>query len=69
MLTEQKKQILRVYAENAMNAAEVARKLHYHRNTVDYHLDNIRMSTGLNPRNLYDLIKLLEIVERMEEEK
>lgn len=62
MLTEQKKQILRTYAECNMNVSEVARKLHYHRNNIDYHLDNIRMKTGLDPRNLFDLIKLLEVI-------
>ena len=63
MLTEQKKQILRSYAENSMNVQAVARELHYHPHTIDYHMAHIRKLTGLNPVNFYDLARLLEIIE------
>lgn len=69
MLDERKREIVLAFAECSMSLSATAKKLHFHRNNIEYHLEQTRKKTGLNPRNFYDLIKLLEIVERMEEEK
>lgn len=46
------------FARNSMNVTDTANSLHYHRNTILYHLDKIREKTGLNPRNFFDLGEL-----------
>lgn len=61
MLDGRKKEIILALAECNMSANEAARVKHYHRNTVVYHCEQIRKKTGLNPRNFYDLIKLVEM--------
>jgi sugar diacid utilization regulator len=35
-------------------------KLNVHRNTVIYHIGEIKDYTGLDPLNFYDMVKLLE---------
>jgi sugar diacid utilization regulator len=69
MLDERKREVVLAFAECSMSLSATAKKLHFHRNTIEYHLKQTRKKTGLDPCNFYDLIKLLEIAERMEEEK
>ena len=59
-MNETDKEILIVFAENNMNVCETARVLIYHRNNVDYHLKRIEEKTGLNPKNFFNLVKLLQ---------
>lgn len=56
------KQFILVLAECNMNAAEAARRMMYHRNTITFRMQSIKKKTGLNPGNFYDLIKLVEMV-------
>ena len=53
------KQILVLLADNHMNVSEVARILCYHRNTIMYHIGQIKKETGKDPLNLDDLAELL----------
>ena len=62
MLNERKREIILAMAECNMNESEVSRKLHFHRNNVVYHCENIREKTGLDPQNFYDLVKLVDMV-------
>lgn len=62
MLDERKREIILAMAECNMNESEVSRKLHFHRNNVVYHCEQVREKIGLNPRNFYDLVKLVEMV-------
>ncbi len=61
-LTDLEKEILLVYADCDMNAAETARRTFYHRNSIQYFLDRIYAKHGLNPLKFYDLCKLLDII-------
>lgn len=61
-LTDTDIECIKSYADANMSAAEAGRKMFLHQNTVKSHLDSIKDKTGLNPRNFYDLIKLLEMV-------
>jgi transcriptional regulator with XRE-family HTH domain len=56
------KKIILALADYNMNEAQVARKMYMHRNSVVYHLHNVRDATGLDPENFYDLAKLVEMV-------
>ena len=50
-------------AECDMNISAVARKLYYHRRSVESTLSTIKRSTGLDVRKFYELIKLLELAD------
>lgn len=54
--------VIREMAQCDMNVQAVADKLHYSRNTVVYHFNRIRLSTGLNPNGFFDLQELLKMV-------
>lgn len=49
------------YANCSMNGSEVARNLYMSRTSIDYRLYAIYNKTGLNPKNFYDLSKLLKL--------
>lgn len=61
-LSDIQKEIILALAENNMRSTFVAEKLNYHRNTVEYHILQVIKKTGLNPKNFYDLCKLVEAV-------
>ena len=52
-------EILQAFADNDMSIARTSRFLYIHRNTITYHLRMIKERTGLDPRNFYDLVKLV----------
>ena len=61
MLSEHQKLIVISLAENGMKVERVADTMHYHRNTIQYHLETITKKTGYDPRNFFDLITLYEM--------
>ena len=61
-ITQVRRDIILAFADCGMNAAEVGRKLFMDRGNVIYHLEVIKSITGLNPRNIVDLDKLVEMV-------
>lgn len=63
MLTEKMKLIIRTIAECDMNRNEAGRVLYMHRNTIDYQCERIKDITGLSPKNFYDLIILLRMIQ------
>lgn len=52
-------EVLRGLAKNNLQLKPTSQYLHCHRNTITYHIQNIKKVTGLNPRNFYDMCKLL----------
>ena len=59
--------IIRCLADFDMSVGKVAAHLHYHRNSIEYHIEAIKKSTGLHPKKFYDLCKLLELIKEREE--
>lgn len=53
-------EVIKALANNRMNAAETARQLFMHRNSVGYHISKVKKQIGLDPRDFFDLHKLLE---------
>lgn len=49
---------LEMYLTHGLSAAETARALYIHRNTLIYRLDRITELTGYNPRNFEDAVHL-----------
>lgn len=60
-LSEERCEIIISLADNNMNITKVARLLYMHRNTVEYQINRIKEITGKDPRNFYDLYKLVLI--------
>ncbi len=60
-MTERQREIVLGYAECSMNAVETGRKLYLSYVTVGYHLNQIKKSTGIDPRSFYGLCKLVQM--------
>ena len=54
--------IIIALAEHNMNIGEASEAVFMHRNTVTYRFVKIKRLTGLDPRNFYDLQKLVGMV-------
>lgn len=58
-LSDMDKRIIHLMARHSLCLSAVADELHYHHNTVRYHVDVIRRDTGKDPSQFYDLVSLL----------
>lgn len=65
-MTERQKEIVLALAEGDMKPTKAKEKTFLHRNTVLYHIKQIKEETGLDPLKFYDLCKLVELA-RVEE--
>ena len=54
-------------ADCGMSVSETARQLYMHRNTVIYHVEKIKRTTGKDPRSFYDLYDLIKIIDNEKE--
>ena len=61
-LTEREKRILWSMFRHSLNASAAGREMYYGKNTIVYHLDKIKTKTGLDPRNFFDAVELLEML-------
>lgn len=57
-------EIIKAMAKCDLSTTNASRELHRHRNTVIYWIDKMKKDTGLDCRKFYDLVKLLEMVEK-----
>lgn len=60
-LNAKHKAVILAMAGNNMKVADAAAELHYDRNTVNYHIKQIKNKYGLSPKNFYDLNKLISL--------
>ena len=60
-------QTLKVWAGNSMSRKKTAAALYRAPTGLDYRLDSIKKRTGLNPKNFFDLNKLLMMIREQEE--
>ena len=63
VLSQKEIDCLRSLANHNLCASAAAKEMHYHRNTVIYHLDRVQEKTGLDPFKFYDLTQLLGITD------
>lgn len=61
-LTYTQKEMIRSMARNRLALSATAREMNYARNSLEYHLARVKAVTGLDPREFYDMVKLIEIV-------
>ena len=57
-LSNEDKEILRIYYEENMSLAATGKRLFLHKNTLQYKLDRIGKLSGYNPRNFKDAVVL-----------
>ena len=60
-LDERDYRIILSFAKNSMREPETSWDLDVHRNTITYRIRKIKALTGLDPREFYDLIKLVDM--------
>ena len=60
-LTQKQIDIISAMAFEDMNVARVAELMRLHRNSVTWHLEQIKKKTGLDPRNFFDLHELFRL--------
>lgn len=63
-MTEQQKEVVLAIAECNMNVSEAARRIYRHRQTVEYYCRQMIELYGLDQRNFYDLVMLVEMAKR-----
>lgn len=54
--------IILALADNRMRTMDAARTVYVDRGTISYRADKIQRVTGLDPRDFYDLHKLVKMV-------
>jgi sugar diacid utilization regulator len=64
-MTEQEARIIIELAHHQLSALRVARLLSYHRNTIYYHVKNIRKKTQLDPYDFFDMQKLYPMAQEV----
>ena len=62
-MEDRDKKLLKTYAAHNMNVRETGHAVYLHCNSIRYRFQLIQRETGLNPRNFYDLEKLLAMID------
>ena len=65
-MEDRDKKLLKAYAAHNMNVRETGDAVYLHYNSIRYRFRLIQRETGLNPRNFYDLEKLLAMISTQE---
>ncbi len=58
LLDQDLNKTVRAFLDNNMNLTDAAKKLHLHRNTLIYRLEQIKKQVGLDPRNFTDAVQI-----------
>ncbi len=61
-LNENEIETVLAFAEHDMTVQRTAKEGFLHYNTVLYRLSRVKDKTGLDPRNFYDLVKLVQML-------
>lgn len=63
-MEDRDKKLLKAYAENDMSMKKTGGVVYLHYNSIRYRFRLIQQETGLDPRNFYDLEKLLAMIDK-----
>ena len=55
--------IIKELCKNDLNVSKTARSMNYHRNSLCYHINDIKAETGYDPRTFYGATALLKMIE------
>ena len=64
-MTKREAEVIVGLAQNDLNITKASEKMQYHKNTLLYHINKIKESTGANPKYFYDMCKLLPMAEEV----
>ena len=64
VMKPEEEEIIKAMAKFDLSTTNASIELHRHRNTVIYWIEKMKKDTGLDCRKFYDLVKLLEMVEK-----
>ena len=67
LLTDEEVVLLRSFARHNLKVHPVAGEMHYHDRTIFKKLFNIYRKTGKDPRILWELVELIEQIDKEEE--
>ena len=62
-LSEASREVVLAYAKNNMSAKATATQLFRHYNGIMHHLTTVKKKTGLDPRQFFDLCKLVSVID------
>ncbi len=62
-MKEREIEIIKLMCQFNLNSSKVAQNMYLHRNSVEYHIKQIKKKYQLDPHNYYDLIKLEQIAD------
>lgn len=62
-MKEREIEIIKLMCQFNLNSSKVAQNMFLHRNSVEYHIKQIKKKYQLDPHNYYDLIKLEQIAD------
>ncbi len=65
-ITELEKRIVLNFARCNMSITKTAQKMNYARNSIAYHLRQVKKKTGRDPKKFYELAQLVLIIKRGE---
>jgi sugar diacid utilization regulator len=68
-MTKSQAEMILLYAKHSMNARIVGKELYMTAQNMHYHLKLIHYETGLNPKNFYDLCRLVGIAASVKGDK
>lgn len=66
MLSDFQKEIILAFAKADMQISATSRNTYRHRNTIIYQIGVIKERTGLDPRNFFDLVTLVQLANETE---
>ena len=64
-MTKLQAEIVVALADNQLKVTGASKKLFMHRTTVNYHIRQIKRSTGKNPLDFYDMCELILAAEKV----
>ena len=68
-MTKSQAEMIMAYAKNSMNARNAAKEMFTTSENLHYHLKQILAETGLNPKNFFDLCRLVGIAASVKGDK
>ena len=68
-MTKSQADMIMAYAKNSMNARHAGKELYMTAQCLHYHLKMIFFETGLNPKNFFDLCRLVGIAASVKGDK
>lgn len=64
-MTQLHAEVILALADTNLKISKAAEKLYRHRNSVVFHIEQVKKTTGKDPMNFYDMVELVEAAKRV----